>query len=162
MLIHARPMSRYLIHMTPDRRHGGVELVCHGFIRRLSRCAAASGYCFLASSRTISARNRSISSAASRIVGQGLRLTVTPLDSLRSSATRSFSFSTIVRLAPVRLVRTSYRERSAVADTAVEKVAYYHRHYRRSYRRGYYGHGYGYCYQRPILRLWLPTALLWL
>jgi len=40
-------------------------------------------------------------------------------------------------------------DRSAVADTAVEKVAYYHRHYRRSYRRGYYGHGYGYDYQRP-------------
>ena len=37
-------------------------------------------------------------------------------------------------------------DRSAVADTAVEKVAYYHRHYRRSYRRGYYGHGYGYGY----------------
>ena len=38
-------------------------------------------------------------------------------------------------------------DRSAVADTAVEKVAYYHRHYRRSYRRGYYGHGYGYHHQ---------------
>ena len=37
-------------------------------------------------------------------------------------------------------------DRSAVADTAVEKVAYYHRHDRRSYRRGYYGHGYGYGY----------------
>jgi len=135
-------MSRDLIHMTPDCRHGGVELVCHGFIRRLSRCAAASGYCFLASSRTISARNRSISSAASRIVGQGLRSTATPLDSLRSSATRSFVFE---HCSPVSLVRTPYRERSAVADTAVEKVAYYHRHY----RRGYYGHGYGYDYQRP-------------
>jgi hypothetical protein len=40
-------------------------------------------------------------------------------------------------------------DRSAVADTAVEKVAYYHRHARRSYRRGYYGHGYSYGYQRP-------------
>ena len=37
-------------------------------------------------------------------------------------------------------------DRSAVADTAVEKVAYYHRYARRSYRRGYYGHGYGYGY----------------
>jgi hypothetical protein len=36
-------------------------------------------------------------------------------------------------------------DRSAIADTAVEKVAYYHRHY----RRGYYGHGYGYGYHRP-------------
>ena len=39
-------------------------------------------------------------------------------------------------------------DRSAVADTAVEKVAYYHRyarrHYRRGYRRGYYGYSYGY------------------
>ena len=40
-------------------------------------------------------------------------------------------------------------DRSAFADTAVEKVAYYHRHYRRSYRRSYYGHGYGYNYHRP-------------
>ena len=40
-------------------------------------------------------------------------------------------------------------DRSAVADTAVEKVAYYHRYARRSYRRGYYGHGYGYNYHRP-------------
>ena len=32
MLIHARPMARYLKHMTPECRHGGVELVCHGFI----------------------------------------------------------------------------------------------------------------------------------
>ena len=39
-------------------------------------------------------------------------------------------------------------DRSAVTDTAVKKVAYYHRyarrHYRRGYRRGYYGYGYGY------------------
>ena len=49
-------------------------------------------------------------------------------------------------------------DRSAVADTAVEKVAYYHRYARRHYRRNYYG------YRLPsaILRLWLPTALLWL
>ena len=42
-------------------------------------------------------------------------------------------------------------DRSAVADTAVEKAAYrQHRRYaRRSYRRGYYGHGYSYGYQRP-------------
>jgi hypothetical protein len=40
-------------------------------------------------------------------------------------------------------------DRSAVPGTAVEKVAYYHRHARRSYRRGYYGHGYGYNYHRP-------------
>ena len=44
-------------------------------------------------------------------------------------------------------------DRSAVADTAVKKVAYYHRyarrHYRRGYRRGYYGYGYGYGYHRP-------------
>jgi hypothetical protein len=42
-------------------------------------------------------------------------------------------------------------DRSAVADTQVKKVAYYHRyarrHYRRGYRRGYYGYGYG--YHRP-------------
>ena len=31
-------------------------------------------------------------------------------------------------------------DRSAAADTAVEKAYYY----RRTYRRGYYGHGYGY------------------
>ena len=37
-------------------------------------------------------------------------------------------------------------DRSAVADTAVEKVAYYHRYARRHYRRNYYGHGYGYNY----------------
>jgi hypothetical protein len=39
-------------------------------------------------------------------------------------------------------------DRFAVADTAVKKVAYYHRyarrHYRRGYRRGYYGYNYGY------------------
>ena len=44
-------------------------------------------------------------------------------------------------------------DRFAVADTAVKKVAYYHRyarrHYRRGYRRGYYGYGYGYGYRRP-------------
>ena len=38
-------------------------------------------------------------------------------------------------------------DRSAVADTAVEKVAYYHRYARRHYRRNYYG--YGYNYHRP-------------
>jgi hypothetical protein len=38
-------------------------------------------------------------------------------------------------------------DRSAVADTAVEKAAYYHRYARRHYRRGYYG--YGYNYHRP-------------
>jgi hypothetical protein len=32
-------------------------------------------------------------------------------------------------------------DRSAVADTAVEKVQYYRRHARRHYRRGYYGYG---------------------
>ncbi len=37
-------------------------------------------------------------------------------------------------------------DRSAVADTAVEKVAYYHRYARRHYRRNY---GYGYNYHRP-------------
>jgi hypothetical protein len=47
-------------------------------------------------------------------------------------------------------------DRFAVADTAVEKVAYYHRYARRHYRRGYYGYGYnyhrpyyGYGYRRP-------------
>jgi hypothetical protein len=57
-------------------------------------------------------------------------------------------------------------DRSAVADTQVEKAAYYHRyarrHYRRGYRRGYYGHGYyGYGYRpyygygyRPYYRRW--------
>ena len=34
-------------------------------------------------------------------------------------------------------------DRSAVADTKVEKVAYYHRYARRHYRRGY-GYSYGY------------------
>ena len=38
-------------------------------------------------------------------------------------------------------------DRSAVADTQVKKVAYYHRYARRHYRRGYYGYGYG--YRRP-------------
>jgi hypothetical protein len=43
-------------------------------------------------------------------------------------------------------------DRSAVADTAVEKVAYYHRY--ADYRRNYYGYGYhrpyyGYGYRRP-------------
>ena len=33
-------------------------------------------------------------------------------------------------------------DRSAVANTAVEKVAYYHRYARRHYRRSYYGYGY--------------------
>ena len=33
-------------------------------------------------------------------------------------------------------------DRSAVANTAVEKVAYYHRYARRHYRRNYYGYGY--------------------
>ena len=40
-------------------------------------------------------------------------------------------------------------DRSAVADTAVEKVAYYHRYARRHYRRNYYGYGYNYGYHRP-------------
>ena len=45
-------------------------------------------------------------------------------------------------------------DRSAVAETAVETVAYYHRYARRHYRRGYYGYGYhrpyyGYGYRRP-------------
>ena len=38
-------------------------------------------------------------------------------------------------------------DRSAVAATQVEQVAYYHRYARRHYRRGYYGYGYG--YRRP-------------
>ena len=49
-------------------------------------------------------------------------------------------------------------DRSAVADTAVEKVAYYHRYARRHYRRNYYGYGYnyhrpyyGYGYRRPLV-----------
>ena len=40
-------------------------------------------------------------------------------------------------------------DRSAVADTAVEKAAYYHRYARRHYRRNYYGYGYNYGYHRP-------------
>ena len=47
-------------------------------------------------------------------------------------------------------------DRSAVAGTTVEKVAYYHRYARRHYRRNYYGYGYnhhrpyyGYGYRRP-------------
>ena len=65
-------------------------------------------------------------------------------------------------------------DRSAVADTAVEKVAYYHRYARRHYRRNYYGYGYnynygyhrpyyGYGYRRPYrlwLWLWASLALL--
>ena len=39
-------------------------------------------------------------------------------------------------------------DRSAVADTAVEKVYYYRRYARRHYRRNYYGYNYGY-YHRP-------------
>ena len=40
-------------------------------------------------------------------------------------------------------------DRSAAADTAVERVAYYHRYARRHYRRNYYGYGYNYGYHRP-------------
>ena len=40
-------------------------------------------------------------------------------------------------------------DRSAVADTQVKKVAYYHRYARRHYRRNYYGYGYNYGYHRP-------------
>jgi hypothetical protein len=40
-------------------------------------------------------------------------------------------------------------DRSAVADTAVEKVYYYRRYARRHYRRNYYGYGYNYSYHRP-------------
>jgi hypothetical protein len=54
---------------------------------------------------------------------------------------------------PVHAMPTLALDRSAVADTQVKKVAYYHRyarrHYRRGYRRGYYGYGYGYGYHRP-------------
>jgi len=39
-------------------------------------------------------------------------------------------------------------DRSAAADTAVEKVYYYRRYARRHYRRNYYGYNYGY-YHRP-------------
>ena len=35
-------------------------------------------------------------------------------------------------------------DRSAAADTAVEKVYYYRRYARRHYRRNYYGYGYNY------------------
>ena len=38
-------------------------------------------------------------------------------------------------------------DRSAVADTTVEKVYYYRRYARRHYRRNYYGYNYG--YHRP-------------
>ena len=53
---------------------------------------------------------------------------------------------------PAHAIPTLGLDRSAVADTQVKKVAYYHRyarrHYRRGYRRGYYGHGYyGYGYR---------------
>ena len=52
---------------------------------------------------------------------------------------------------PAHAMPTLALDRSAVADTQVQKVAYYHRyarrHYRRGYRRGYYGYGYG--YHRP-------------
>ena len=37
-------------------------------------------------------------------------------------------------------------DRSAAADTAVEKVYYYRRYARRHYRRNYYGYGYNYNY----------------
>ena len=52
---------------------------------------------------------------------------------------------------PAHAIPTLALDRSAVADTQVKKVAYYHRYARRHYRRGY---GYGY-------ELWLPPALLW-
>jgi len=39
-------------------------------------------------------------------------------------------------------------DRSAAADTAVEKVYYYRRYARLHYRRNYYGYNYGY-YHRP-------------
>ena len=49
---------------------------------------------------------------------------------------------------PAHAIPTLGLDRSAVADTQVKKVAYYHRyarrHYRRGYRRGYYGYNYGY------------------
>ena len=52
---------------------------------------------------------------------------------------------------PAHAIPTLVLDRSAVADTQVKKVAYYHRyarrHYRRGYRRGYYGYSYG--YHRP-------------
>ena len=55
---------------------------------------------------------------------------------------------------PAHAIPTLGLDRSAVADTQVKKVAYYHRyarrHYRRGYRRGYYGYKYV-----PTL-LWLP------
>ena len=40
-------------------------------------------------------------------------------------------------------------DRSAVADTTVEKVYYYNRYARRHYRRNYYGYGNNYGYHRP-------------
>jgi hypothetical protein len=48
---------------------------------------------------------------------------------------------------PAHAIPTLALDRSAVADTQVKKVAYYHRYARRHYRRGYYGYSYG--YHRP-------------
>ena len=50
---------------------------------------------------------------------------------------------------PAHAIPTLALDRSAVADTQVKKVAYYHRYARRHYRRNYYGYGYNYGYHRP-------------
>ena len=50
---------------------------------------------------------------------------------------------------PAHAIPTLGLDRSAVADTQVKKVAYYHRYARRHYRRNYYGYGYNYGYHRP-------------
>ena len=53
---------------------------------------------------------------------------------------------------PAHAIPALALDRSAVADTKVEKVDYYHRYARRHYRRNYYGYG-------KLSRL--PPALLW-
>ena len=58
---------------------------------------------------------------------------------------------------PAHAMPTLALDRSAVADTQVEKVAYYHRYARRHYRRGLLR---VWLWLPPILWLWLPPTLL--
>ena len=62
----------------------------------------------------------------------------------------------LVGSGPAAATMPGLLDRSAVTDSPLEKVGYYYRRRHYGYRP-YYG-GYGY---QALLRLWLPTALLW-
>ena len=62
---------------------------------------------------------------------------------------------------PAHAIPALALDRSAAADTQVEKVAYYHRYARRHYRRNYYGYGYNYGYHRPYYGYGYHRTLLW-